>query len=78
MINSADAIDNANDIAEAYTASAIERARTLSPALRLKPKGHCYNCNDKLSLTGQIFCDTACGEEYEYFESRKRANRVAG
>lgn len=72
---SADQIDQANDISEAYLASAINKARNPAAALRLKPRGTCYNCMESLSIDRQIFCDSDCAEDYEYVEARKNANR---
>lgn len=30
----------------------------------LKPKGTCHNCEEKVELEGQIFCDTDCRDDY--------------
>lgn len=73
----ADQIDNANEMADAYINGAIETARTTKAEHRLAPKGACHNCEEPLADKGQIFCDAECSEDYEYVESRKRANRIS-
>lgn len=71
----ADQIDTANELADAYVEQAVSAARSRTSA-RLAPKGRCHNCDEKLSTAGQLFCDSECGEDYDYVQSRKQANRI--
>ena len=32
---------------------------------RLKPTGHCYNCEEPLKRPDQLFCDMDCAQDYE-------------
>ena len=73
----ADQIDNANEMADAYIESAISAARVTNKNSRLVAKGACHNCDEPLPCPGQLFCDSDCSEDYEYVQSRKRANRIS-
>lgn len=39
---------------------------------KLQPKGECFNCEEELTNTEQLFCDADCREDYQ---KRKRAEQ---
>ena len=68
-----DELDTAQQETEFLTEMQVHAAR--SGAAGLKPTGHCYNCEEALPLENQLFCDTACAQDYE---RRMWAQRMRG
>ena len=42
---------------------------------KLTPTGHCHNCEEQLDRAEQLFCNQACGQD---FEKRERALSMRG
>jgi len=63
----ADEVDRAQLEIESELAYAKLAAQA---GLRLMPLGHCYNCDEHVERSGQLFCDQECARD---FEKRQRA-----
>jgi len=66
-----DEIDAAQEEIARMQQATLERARASGASL--KPCGRCYNCDEPLRLSEQLFCDIECAEDYE---RRLRAERM--
>lgn len=62
----ADEIDAAQEEIDRLQEQGLQSAR--NSLGRLKPKGHCYNCDEPLKLADQLFCDADCAHDYERVE----------
>lgn len=64
----ADQFDRAQELdAMAVQAAMAEQQRKAAAEPRLKPTGSCLNpaCDLPLDKPGALFCDLACGHEYQ-------------
>jgi hypothetical protein len=58
-----DEIDAAQEEIDRLQEMGLKSAR--SNLVKLKPRGHCYNCDEALQLADQLFCDADCAHDYE-------------
>lgn len=66
-----DPLDVANEATQAAIDRAISLIRKNQEETRLKPRGRCYNCEEKVLGKG-LFCDGDCRDDYQYREERRR------
>lgn len=65
----------ASDLEIAFTEAAIEANRkTLH---KLQPRQKCYNCDADLE-GDQLFCNTDCSEEWEWYAKRSKVQTYEG
>lgn len=63
-----DLVDDCANECEAFVAEGISKQKNNN---RLLPIGYCHYCNEKLSNSSMLFCDSACKEDYDITESIK-------
>lgn len=74
MQKHSDPLDAASDRVEEFTQQAIDNVLKQGGQQVLPFKGRCYACHDKLE-SPKRFCDEECASDYEYIQSRLKANR---
>lgn len=68
-----DVIDQANDMAEVM----LTAQRSIRKHDKLLAMGCCHYCSEFLPKVGQLFCDSACREDYESEDRlRKQSGRI--
>lgn len=68
-----DILDIASEQEERERVLAIQKAKDTYYKNKLKSIGVCHNCEDEVGKD-VLFCEVECQEDYEFRESRQKAN----